>query len=192
MTMNTTIWAWEQPLPCAPKFLLVTLCDAAGMSREYAVGLARFGERCGLSMPELLEALAYLHRSGHIKLREVSDTVATICFCYPQQDFEMSWPKKSGLQKFDDTPGWFYILGSAHGITKVGITTNLPERAKSLNTNAAIDVTLVWSKPMALSSARNLETAVLKRFADRRVKGEWLRAEADEVISAAKDILGAE
>lgn len=189
MTVINTVWAWQQTLPALPKFLFVTLTDCAGMAEIYDVSFEKYRFKCGMSDAEIESSLEMLSDKGLIRLIELLEDEPgwRIRFTY---DGTYSLPpgRWTAVAKRDGNsalPGWIYIIGTTHDVTKVGITTDLPARVKVITTNAGLDAQLDWSFACSMKTARELEQALLKHFAAHNFKGEWVRKASAEVIAVA-------
>lgn len=189
MTVSNTVWAMEQALPAHPKFLLVTLTDCAGMSEFFDLRLESYRHKCGMSDAEIEAALYDLEDFGALKVVNKLDDGWRIRFTYPGEYSEPTeYRPRRAAAPVKSVPGWLYIIGTSHGVTKVGITTDLPGRVKSIVTNAGIDAQLDWSFACDMARARELEQAILQHFASDRFKGEWMRRPATDVIAVAKHL----
>lgn len=191
MTFARTAWAWDQELPCAPKFILVTLSDIIGMDETYDVNFDRLGFKCGLARDEICAAFGYLEGAGHCKIWEITPSIWRVTLFWPDAEFPAE--DYSAASKDDALKrclGWIYLCDTDHGICKIGITTDLPARSRSLETSAALPVRIVWSQACDITLARKIERAILLHFSDARAKGEWMRVAASEVQAVAHRLLG--
>lgn len=64
MSVKWITWAWEQPLPPGPKFVLVALADHAGEDGVCWPGTARLGEKTGIANSTIREHLNRLEKIG--------------------------------------------------------------------------------------------------------------------------------
>ncbi|WP_371594732.1 GIY-YIG nuclease family protein [Streptomyces virginiae] len=63
-----------------------------------------------------------------------------------------------------------YLIGSVgSSLVKIGVTTQLAARLRSLQSSSPVRLEVLWST----AGDRALETALHQRFADRRAHGEW-------------------
>lgn len=193
MTMNTYHWAWDQALPAREKILLVAMADAAGMTREFDVDHTKFAKRCGIPETDISLCLASLQSSGQLTVLAPAaegDSVSSIHFDYPLQDFEVAVAGGKSGGRTLRLPGHLYIASGGENVTKIGITTALDSRMRTLAKASGRDVKLVWSFAATIGEARDFEQRLLRMFAASRIKGEWVSASADDVIAAAVEICG--
>jgi hypothetical protein len=193
MTSSNFAYALDQDLPALPKWLFVLLADAHGLSEYYDIPRDRYLSRTGMAFEELEASLFQLEDRGLLRIVGNLDGEAgwRVRFTYPGEfAVEAAVYSTRAPRAREESPGWVYIIGTGHGVTKVGITTDLPSRAKSIITNAAVDAKLEWSFPCGIATARDHEKAILDYFAADRFKGEWLRRAVAEVIAVADEIVG--
>lgn len=73
-----------------------------------------------------------------------------------------------------------YCIGSEDGPVKVGITTNLLSRLRSLQNGSATKLELIWVyTAYHRQEALEMERAFFEVHADVRLEGEWFDISAD-------------
>jgi len=92
----------------------------------------------------------------------------------------------SGNKKESRSPTQVYIIQEEHGLTKIGRTKNFTKRLQQLSTIIPYKLSVIAVLNTELASKIELE--LHKRFAHRRVTGEWFDLNSDEV-KIAVDVL---
>lgn len=183
MSLQALSWAFEQDLPCTQKFVLVALGDAASPTGECFPSQRRLAERCGLSRQSVNKALSDLEASGHIRIvprerPDGSDTSCTYRLMIPEEETDQA-------AQTVEPNGWVYVVRSG-GRVKVGISRDVERRLKGFQTAFPEGVELVETFPMPMRQARVVERDVLHVFEERRIRGEWIDAPAEEVVAAVR------
>jgi hypothetical protein len=90
-----------------------------------------------------------------------------------------------GIHGFEWIPTYAYIVGKLEGPSKIGITSNLSDRVRVLQTGCPFNIDLFWS---ALCRDREaalcIESEVLGLFSIVRAFGEWIDAPPRTIIAA--------
>jgi len=82
-------------------------------------------------------------------------------------------------------PRVIYVMSDGPDRSKVGITTNLAQRLKSIRVNSLSLVAVEWhSEPR--EDAALVESVVHQALLDRRIAGEWFAVSANETIVAVQ------
>lgn len=79
-----------------------------------------------------------------------------------------------------------YVMGSAIGLTKIGISDDPSARLRTIQAASGIRLSLVHSSDKT-ANARSIEAAAHKLLASKRKTGEWFDVTAEEAIEALAD-----
>lgn len=80
-----------------------------------------------------------------------------------------------------------YLIRNGGGLHKIGRTKNSAEdRLRQLQTGSGSDLRLVCS--CAVSDVSKVESVLHRRYADRRVRGEWFELAQNEVETFEHDV----
>lgn len=181
MSLHAMTWAFEQNLPCAQKFVLVALGDAASPSGECFPSQKTIAERCGLSRVRVnqilgeLEELGFIHISSRTRKNGADSSNLYILAC-PEEIL----PGRE--ERPADVRGCVYVM--AHGTRcKIGFTRQIERRHKALCAAAGQALEVVGTVECGMSMARKLERAAHEHFQDSREQGEWFDLQGDVAIA---------
>ena len=76
-----------------------------------------------------------------------------------------------------------YIVKSAYGPIKVGISKKIHTRVSELQVNSPVDITVEYAATSD-GNMRAVEKLAHKILAAKRMRGEWFKADASEAIAA--------
>ena len=82
-------------------------------------------------------------------------------------------------KRLNEKPGVVYVVRADNGLVKVGETRNLPERLKSYNTHLPYDLEILYT--FHYQESTKLEAFLHGMFANKRVRFEWFRLDADDL-----------
>lgn len=81
------------------------------------------------------------------------------------------------------TEQWVYVIGSPNmNIVKIGWTTNLSKRIRTIRTMSPVSLEILWSTP----ACDGMEYGLHGYFAAMRSHGEWFRFEDEDAVEAVK------
>lgn len=73
-----------------------------------------------------------------------------------------------------------YIAEATNGLFKIGVSSDAKARVKGLNSQSPIDIKLLATYSFGEKS-QYMEHRLQRRFASKRVKGEWYRLNQNEL-----------
>jgi hypothetical protein len=193
MTSSTFAWAWDLEIPAEPKMLLTVITDAAGMGREYDVDHVAVSRKCGIPTDELHTVFQNLAARDLLEVlspAETDDGVTTVYLNYPTQEWEVPQRPKCSAPRINHRAAQLYVISGGEAVTKIGVTTDTSVRIKALEKAAGRELKLVWTYSANVTQVRGFEKKLLRMFAASRIRGEWVSASADDVISAAIEVCG--
>lgn len=82
---------------------------------------------------------------------------------------------------------YVYVMQSASGLVKIGVSKNVSARLKSLQASSGLEIKLITTFG-PLSKAIALERAAHVLLADKRELGEWFSVTADEAVKAVSSV----
>lgn len=91
------------------------------------------------------------------------------------------WASKTTFYKPRETRGFVYLMESDIGLYKIGHSVRPKDRLNKLRAQSPINIKLLHTIKYADRFAAELMWH--KRFASKRVKGEWFKLDADDVKS---------
>lgn len=139
-----------------PSFMLYL-----SLAKRFAFGLERARDRATMIIDENFNTIV-----REVLLMEIEqDTDKLASYVAPKQ-----FPKE---------PKHLYLVRAENGFHKIGITQDLSTRVGALQTSGPHRVDLIHS--ILHEEADNLERHLHKKFADRRVNGEWFHLEDEDV-----------
>ncbi len=178
MSLKGTIWALDQELPCAHKFVLVVLSDAADHEGQCWPSQSAIADKCGLSRQYVNKILGDLERDGFVSIIARNRPNGSDASC----KYRLAIPPEcEAFVEPADVPGFVYVV-SGSTATKIGISRDVERRVAGLSAQNAEPVRLVKSWPTTMRQARIIEERAHKHFAERRRHGEWFEIEAGEAI----------
>lgn len=149
--------------------LLATHPAGDVLSLDVLMGHSKEGRDALRGALDELEAHGYLERSQQ---RNANGTTGPVTYRLNHEPAAVA-----------DAPstGWAYaVRDSLSGLVKIGCTTNVPARLRSLRTGAPGDLELIWQAV----GGRALEIHLHKVFHDQRVRGEWFEFTDAEPVAA--------
>lgn len=72
-----------------------------------------------------------------------------------------------------------YLIRAENGLVKIGITINVEQRFRTLDTSCPVEIALIGV--LHSDEAIVVEAELHERFEDRRVKGEWFALSSQEI-----------
>ena len=191
MSGEAMAWALDQDLPAEEKFLLVMISDSGGSdpSRQFTTNWAAM--RCGLERHRIAEILGSLQTLRLIGIRHLAGDPDECHDVWLHHDRYVTDRQKFSSQLRAEPQCFVYIARAAHGGCKVGISTDVVQRRRTLEHGAGCAIELIWHQQMATNAARSMERAILNKFAGQRRFGEWVEGvDPDEVVRAALERRG--
>lgn len=179
MSIRAMVWAFEQELPCATKFVLVALADAADQDGKCWPSQAAIAKKCGLSRQHVNNIIGDLEVKGfvsHSNRRRDDGAVSSCEYSLNIPNAEKTFPDDKEI------PGVVYLVASA-GAIKIGITRDLKRRVDGMKGQSGESISIVKSWPMPMRLAREVERAAHDRFADERRHGEWFDITTEAAIN---------
>lgn len=90
----------------------------------------------------------------------------------------------SGIKDYYSNPSYqgsefLYLIGAVNGLTKIGITQNIRGRFAAIDSSSPIDLHVVYL--LNSSKARQIEIELHRKYANKRVKGEWFNLDSDNI-----------
>ena len=114
-------------------------------------------------------------RQFYIQARRVGLNIAA-----ENENTWLRWahPPPRGPAMRKPRPGYVYLFRDKAGLCKIGCSANPKQRARNISQpNYSIDIVCaIWAEDMAA-----LEQSLHKRFAEKRVKGEWFELNEDDI-----------
>lgn len=186
MTLHDTGWAWDQVLPPTEKLCLVALSEALGDAsvwQEWTQRTARTAARLtGLGGVGLANAMIALADRGLIEWGVVEPPTGGLeCWCvrfgYPVGAEEVSpTPRRTYSPRRDDA-GYVYVLRSGN-YYKIGKSKHANKRIAAIQTASPFKVVrLARIETLDMDA---LERYLHRKFADKRVNGEWFELDDDD------------
>lgn len=83
-----------------------------------------------------------------------------------------------------------YVIGSAQGPQKIGVSDNLTSRVINLQAGKQARLAVVFSQERPRGDARLIERAAHDLLAAKRAEGEWFNVTIDEAIEAVSLAIG--
>lgn len=181
-------WAIDQDLPTDEKFALVMIADNGGSDETRTVSAAWLAHLCAFHPERVGEVMAALQSIGLLRILRTAPGINGDVVYHVVLDYVPSGGSRAPRAPEIQPLGHVYLMKGQHGPCKIGISTNLAQRARTIAYNVGMDCRLVWSLQCRMDAARQIERDVLGQFDDRRLNGEWLNAGQDEIIAAAIEI----
>ncbi len=157
MSVQAITWAYQQDLPCAHKFVLVTLADNWGGLGEVPLKTNHFSQICGVTVQGFENIVSDLVGRGYMNIQ-------------PGHRYSLNVPSPEIEQKARPALGAVYLLKIGY-LHKIGISQNVMDRLKNIQSTNACDVSLVQCWNMDMDIARKVERAAHNRLRAHRVRG---------------------
>lgn len=184
MSIQTTLWAWEQQIAPDEKLCLLALSEILGdpsevceWTRSHAEALLRF---TGMDSLGAVRALSSLKSSGRLLYEEpVFDGIRRSYI-----RFEMDRGRRLRLSSIgpktakQPKPGYVYLLKGG-GCYKIGKAQNPEKRSETLAIQLPYPVQLIHYIPA--KDPRVYESELHEQFADKRLNGEWFDLSDEDV-----------
>lgn len=180
-------WAGKQNLPCAQKFVLMTMADMCGMEFTCHPSYAYLARQCGLSRQHVIRVISELEKAGFIAVRQRTSEDGS----FRSSEYHILVPEEiRNREVVLDRPitGCIYIAVS-EGFTKVGVTRELETRIRTLNNASHADVQLFKYFDMPMVEARKIEESVKFALDGKRAKGEWFMEPPDSVAAMIESLI---
>ena len=104
-------------------------------------------------------------------------------------DYTSTFRYKTMLYIRESKPTWIYLLFNKEtGLTKIGITTNIKERKRSLQNSCGTKLELLacaLMEPDYSPMAAEIEKYLHECFSEKRKVGEWFNLSVRDIIQAA-------
>jgi hypothetical protein len=175
---NISEWTWEMCPRCARLSLeeIQTIASSHLESAECDYGMNREYAKLVAGLPELGIIASHLQVGANASARRLDRLDVLAC--------------SKEIRRSVSAPiaGFVYIIGSPDGYCKIGRAKVLDSRLKQIALQLPFKVELIHS--IAVADPIQAERVLHRRFADRRMNGEWFALTPEDIdwLKARSDV----
>lgn len=193
MSLETTAWAYRQRLRPHEKLLLILLADDS--TDTNAEDLRNHGIFASTTDDELSAKGGFtaheieIAAHGLIKASLIEPAPSPWRWRLRTDQGIPEPPRTPWPIKIVVRPHFVYVATGGHGLTKIGIASNIQNRMRSISLAAGTSVALFesWSGPQAW--CRKVERVALDALSDSVAYGEWFRIEPERARDMIAEII---